>query len=420
MRNVLDRVRSVPSLELLGWALVLLRLAILDPLEIARSHSVNDYGSFHFAAVAVAHGDDPYTNMSRYAAEEGSGAHPYLYPPFLAYALVPFSLLPLWPARLLWEAVSVGAAVGSLLLIRRRLGERPGESEKTKAAAMLIAGIFWPLRESAWSGQVNAIVLLLILLWWTLRERTPFSGAWLGVAMAIKMSPTLLCLFIMMERKWKEVFVAAGVAAACVALSCLAMGSEALVFPKLVLSGFLPGHAYHAFTVAIHSFGNESLAALVIALFGNPGGDAFRLGSLAAFVQMALVVFMLSMWGMAARHISRDRALSSLMIVMILAPTYAWEHHLLFALLAVMVLAAENLAEKRSAKTLMTWVLVAWLCEPHTAMLLPSTWELPRALRGLSAMPKIVPLLGVFWLLIEDGLPWREGQREGESALTRV
>jgi hypothetical protein len=52
----------------------------------------------------------------------------------------------------------------------------------------------------------------------------------------------------------------------------------------------------------------------------------------------------------------------------------------------------------------LTWAFIAWLCEPHVAFLLPSTWSLPAQLSGLAALPKIVPILGAFCLLVKDGI----------------
>jgi alpha-1,2-mannosyltransferase len=397
------RVTAVRRLRFLAWTLFVVRVAVLDPWEILRAHSLSDYTSFHFAAVALAHGEDPYSSaLSHYAAVEGLAAHPYIYPPFLGWLLAPLTPLGAWHARLVWEAFAIVAALGVLWLIHRWIDEsRTEHAEASKTAVTFIAACFWPLRGSAWMGQVNMIIFCLIMLWWVFRARSPRAGIWLGVAIAIKMSPALLVLWVLAQKRWREAGIVVGSAALLVAISCLAMGKNWAVFPTSVLAGFLPGHAYHSFTIPIHHFGNESLADLAYVLTGNPGGNAFRLGTAASAVQISCVAVMLVVWAVASRRARPEHSLAALTIIMILAPTYAWEHHLAFSLFALAVLADTSLTCGWKKATAI-WILIALVCEPDNSFALPP-WEWPPLVGDLAALPKLLPLLGVFSLLVRDG-----------------
>jgi hypothetical protein len=399
----------VAPLRLLGWAVLLLNLAVLDPLEILRAHSFGDYASFHAAGVAIARGDSPYSVDDFREASLGLGfvPHPYLYPPLLACVLYPLTFLGAWPARILWELFSIAAALGTLRLLLRWIDENATDrAEEAKTAVVFVAAFFWPLRECAWMGQVNVIVLFFILCWWLGRTRSRWAGAWLGVAIAIKMSPALLVLCPLTQRRWREAAVVAGAAGLLVTLSCAVMGSSALVFPEAVLGGFLPGHAYHSFTIPIAYYGNNSLAALASALTGNPGGDGLRLGLGALVLQVALVLAMIGTWLVARRRMPPSRSFAALLVIMVLTPTYAWEHHLVFALFAVTVLVTSAAGRDRGWRVATAWVVVVWLCAPHTALVLPEA--LASRLGTLALMPKLLPLLGLFVLMVADGIVRRD------------
>ena len=94
----------------IAWAILLVRLGLFDRLEVLRAKSINDYGSFHAAALAIRRGLDPYTpdDLQRAAHLSGLPAvHPYFYPPFLAELLQPLTHYRVLQARLLLSPTSL-------------------------------------------------------------------------------------------------------------------------------------------------------------------------------------------------------------------------------------------------------------------------------------------------------------------------
>src|SRR5262245_61727229 len=119
-------VRSSPAAlaRVLAWNILAVRLAFFDVLEILRARSINDYGSFHAAALAIAGGADPYS-VTRLGA---AGVHPYFYPPLLAELLWPLTLLEPFTARVVWMALTLASYAGSMLLLDRWLRQRTWSS----------------------------------------------------------------------------------------------------------------------------------------------------------------------------------------------------------------------------------------------------------------------------------------------------
>jgi hypothetical protein len=412
------RPRAIPchesvqskAIAALAWCLLSFQLLVGDGMRILRDHRVDDYGSFHFAAVAVAHEDPPYSAqiIGKYAALEGMGAHPYLYPPLLAFLMLPLAQLAVWPARLLWGVLSVAALIFSLYLLARRASVRArGAAAWAPAMIVFVAALYHPFRDCMLLGQVNFFVLLLIVLWWTGRERTAYAGAWLGLAAAIKMSPALLVALPLVHKRWRESALIVGSALLLVAGSCLCMGARALDFPSVVLAGFLPGGRYHDFTIPIHYFSNESIAHFALLATGNPGGDPHRLGPAAAALQLTLISVLFAAWLVRARAMGNERALAALMVLMVIAPTFTWEHHLVFVFVSIAVLLTDEIEHAHEVRFALALLTVAWLCEPFfTPTLPPWPWLAP--LTRFAVVPKLPPLLLLFALLLRAG-PRRAG-----------
>ena len=80
----------------IAWAILILRLAYFDVLEILRAESINDYASFHAAATAIREGLDPYDLGDLQQAARIARlppVHPYFYPPLLAELARPCDLV---------------------------------------------------------------------------------------------------------------------------------------------------------------------------------------------------------------------------------------------------------------------------------------------------------------------------------------
>lgn len=386
--------------RLLAWTVFALRVGVFDQLELLRSRSINDYGSFHAAAYAISEGLDPYAPASLQASANAAGlpgVHPYFYPPFLAELLVPFTWLQPLPARVVWGLLSLVAFAFSMKLLDRWLAEQPIETpSEARAAFAVIIASFWPIRETQWGAQVNGFVLVLLVLWMVSRERTPRAAIALGVAAAIKMSPAILIAVPLMQRRFREAAIAAGTAAGLVLVSCALLGRAGFRFLSDVLLGFLPGHHWHGLSVPIDVHGNHSLAAFAYWLVdAGQSSDHLKLSSSAATVHGLLALGLLAAWVARSRKVSSEAAIASLTVLMVIVPTYAFEHHLAFLTLAFAPIAVLLL----SGKMPKTWAFVtvaaiALLLEPTTMFAIPES--VSTRLAGLSHLPKLAPMLVLF------------------------
>ncbi len=383
----------------IAWAILLVRIGLFDRLEVLRAKSINDYGSFHAAAMAIRRGLDPYTpdDLQRAAHLSGLPAvHPYFYPPFLAELLQPLTHYRVLQARLLWFWITAACFVATVALLQRWVSRR----DETAGTAFVVAVCaLWPLRSTNMMAQVNAIVLLLLAAWWVKRDKSPWAGVFLGAAAAIKMSPALLVLVPLTERRFREAAVVTLSGGALVLGSCALIGAHGMRFLGDVLLGFLPGHRYHGLRVPIDLLGNHSLGALAYWIFdrGEPWADPLKLSPRAAQFHLAAVATLLVGFALATwRGATREGRAVALVVIMILAPTFAFEHHVSFVVLPIALLVA--LVARGALRSPLTWLVLPALAllTEHEASFLPPAGATPRVF-ALAHMSKLVPLLVLYF-----------------------
>jgi alpha-1,2-mannosyltransferase len=142
---------------------------------------------------------------------------PLLSPPFIAVIWRPLDALPFGPAIALWWAgaiVSIGIAI--VALVR----ERPGAA----GAAILVLSI--PLAFQIPTGNVNGYLLLAaVATWWFARQgKDTSAGIVVGVATALKLTPGILLVWLITQRRWGAVRSAIATLAVCAVISLVGAG----------------------------------------------------------------------------------------------------------------------------------------------------------------------------------------------------
>jgi alpha-1,2-mannosyltransferase len=112
----------------------------------------------------------------------------FTYPPFAAVVFTPLALIPAGLAKIAFSVVNVAALVGVIWLSLRALGD---PRRRLTATLALTGGLFWlePVRSTVTIGQVN-LLLLLVVVWDLTRPSTArHQGIGIGIAAGIKLVP---------------------------------------------------------------------------------------------------------------------------------------------------------------------------------------------------------------------------------------
>jgi hypothetical protein len=164
----------------LAWMVFLACLLVVFPRSIDRQENLGiDFPIFYSAAAQ--HGD----------------AEGYIYPPFLAWAISPLTLLAVRSASMVWYAIQA-AAILWVLWVCIPLPDWSDRRRLAVAAIYLVATIRLVIL-NAELGQVNGLLLLLVLIA-ARTPGTPVAGSTLGLAAIVKLSPLIVLPFSLVNK----------------------------------------------------------------------------------------------------------------------------------------------------------------------------------------------------------------------------
>lgn len=211
-------------------------------------------------------------------------AHPeigmaFTYPPFAAILFAPLALVGTSAGRIIMVLVCglSTLAIGpvSLRAVRPNL---PIARLRVLGLAIGAAGIaFEPMRSTFGYGQIN-ILLMLMLLVDLLGYLPPrYRGVLVGIATGIKLTPGIFLIFLLVTRRYREAATAAAATVATMVIGFVAMPSESIKFwGQLIFDPGRPG--------ASHFISNQSMRGVVARLTAGSGGPLWILFSLAAAI----------------------------------------------------------------------------------------------------------------------------------------
>ncbi|NUS17910.1 MAG: DUF2029 domain-containing protein [Streptomyces sp.] len=156
-------------------------------------------------------------------------AHWFTNTPFMAVMFVPVSQVPLDVARVVWELASVAAFAWACTSALRLGGFR---CTRTRVAAVVVAGGFLqPMWQSIFLGQINPFLLALVLADVRMvaagRRR---AGVGIGVAAAIKLTPAIFVVLLLLAGRVRAAAVATGTFVACGLLAFLVSPEASRVY----------------------------------------------------------------------------------------------------------------------------------------------------------------------------------------------
>jgi alpha-1,2-mannosyltransferase len=153
--------------------------------------------------------------------------HLYTYPPFSAIAFAPLGLLPHHVDKYIWMAANLTGLTAIVAVCFHMLGHRITRSLLLTSALVAIACAFLePVRTTLFFGQIN-LMLMLLLVWDASRgEGSRLKGIGVGVAAGIKLIPLYFVLYYLALRQWRAAATAMATFAATVALGWIVLPDD--------------------------------------------------------------------------------------------------------------------------------------------------------------------------------------------------
>jgi alpha-1,2-mannosyltransferase len=264
-----------------------------------------------------------------YAFHHNKTPYGFTYPPFAALTMLPMAWVSETTAQFIAFVASAAVVVGTTWWLVVPVAARHRWPRWFAVAlAVPLVYLMEPVRETLAYGQVNLYLVALVLADAVLLARgSRLAGAGIGLATAIKLTPGLFIVYLLVTRRWRQAGLAiATFAAATLGTWALAPGTSSQFWTATLFDTSRVGREGSA--------DNQSVLGLLTRLAGT-GGWADRVWPLAAAVVLGIGL---------ARARAAWRAGDELVgltltgLTSCLVSPISWTHHLYWVVPAVLVL----------------------------------------------------------------------------------
>jgi alpha-1,2-mannosyltransferase len=326
------------AVSALRWALLTLFVAgvVAAHLWYGNRHQFYDLTIYRQAVNWWLHGHDIYSFTKPDATQGQLG---FTYPPFGAVVLVPFAVLPKGLAIVLYSGLTGAALIVTTFWLIRPVVRGHGWSLPfVLILALAVISTLEPIRETYTFGQINILLAIAILfdLLVLLPRTSKWAGIGIGLAAAVKLTPAIFILYLLVSRRRRAALTAAVTA----------------VTASLVAFALMPRSSWHYWTHtlwggdglgnAAYTF-NQSIYAM-LARFSAPA-EPNRL----LWAVLVLIAVVAGLWRARRVALAGDEVsgLAVAGLVGCLASPITWAHHLYWFVPALVVLVDAAFSSRR-------------------------------------------------------------------------
>ena len=318
--------QPMPQTLAVGIAVFAASVAVLAAVEIVSSGQryMIDLQIYRWAGLVVFHSGDLYgSRFSHYDLR-------FTYPPMAALIFAAVSAVPLAVLKWLITVGSVASLAGTVWLTWGMLGYR--RSADRLGAALAVAGVaLWlgPVRQTIGLGQVNLILMLIIMADLSRPDSARLKGVGVGLAAGLKLTPLIFIPCLLLTRRFR----AAGVSLATFALT---IAASLIVLPGMSRHFWFTGLFWHSSRTGNRAYvGNQSLYGTLARLLGSAAAAYPYWLALSAVVGITG----LAVAALAARRGQELTGILTCALTGLLISPISWSHHWVWAAPALVIAA---------------------------------------------------------------------------------
>jgi alpha-1,2-mannosyltransferase len=286
----------------------------------------------------------------------------FTYPPMAAAV---FSLLSYLPLTALKAAATAGTVAGLTAVIWLTWGALGYPRSRARLGGTLaIAGVaIWaePVQQTLAYGQINVVLMLIIVADLALPDHVRCKGAGVGLAAGFKLTPLIFIAYLLLTRRFRAAGVALATFAATIALAWAWLPSQSVSYwaGRLFMDPDRLGNGAY--------IGNQSLRGMLLRLAGT-GSAAEAMWAVAVVVVGAGGLLLTAALSRRGREMA---AILTCALTGLLISPVSWSHHWVWVAPAL-VLAADAVVRARAGAASRWRQRVAW---GSTAGLLALFWS---------------------------------------------
>lgn len=308
----------------------------------------------------------------------------YTYTPFSTLLFIPVEKIPPAWSMGSWLVINLLVLVAVIVLCWRLLGYRVTPYLVLTSAA-IAAGVTFlePVRTTLYYGQINLILMLLVLWDFSRPRHSRLRGVCVGIAAGIKLTPIYFVAVFVAFRDWRAAVVASVTFAATIAFAWAVLPADSRQYWTQTFfdSARIAPDGHPA---------NQSLRGAIAQLAGGAGPLWLWLAlAVPTFaVSMTLVVIL-------CRRGERLLAISLAGLTAAVVSPFSWSHHWVWLVPLLVYLVERSLRNPR------WWVAIAAIFAATAAW--PYRWNAETVVVGLFLFPPdwpVAPILLNIYVLV--------------------
>ncbi|MFI9402784.1 glycosyltransferase 87 family protein [Nocardia sp. NPDC052316] len=151
----------------------------------------------------------------------------YTYTPFSTIAFIPIVAIPWLYVANTWLVLNLLALFGCVVICWRILGYRINARLAAVSALLAITCVFVePVRTTLFYGQINLMLMLLVLWDFSRADGSKLRGIGVGLAAGIKLVPSYFVVQFLALRQWRSAATAVAVFVASVVLAWIVLPTD--------------------------------------------------------------------------------------------------------------------------------------------------------------------------------------------------
>lgn len=288
-----------PLLRAAGNCALIVASAAIATFAVASAfgnHHYSDFGVYWHAGRAVLDGANPYPAATFHALRHQDQ---FVYPAPAALLVAALALLPLGASAVLFLVLSIGAVIGSLLLV----GVRDIRCHAAALASLVVV-------QGLVMGTFTPVLMLVLALAWRYRDRAGVVAVAAAAAIGLKLFLAPLAIWLAATRRWRALSVSVAVAAATLVAAWMVVGFGTL--------RSYPGLLSELTKVEGHS-GYSTYALLAAAGLSDTVARAATIALVAVLAAVAFAV--------ARRPLGDQRAFAVAVVACLVASPIVWLHY---------------------------------------------------------------------------------------------
>jgi hypothetical protein len=249
------------------------------------------------------------------------------YPPFITILFSVFLIFPLEIASKIWVILSISFVLYSLYLFLKVF-----KIKLSSSIALIVSSltfVYFPLRFTLGMGQINALVLLSVVLtfYFYIKGKDAYSGTFLGISLMLKFFPVLLILFFLFKRKFNLILYSA--------ITFIILGAIPYLFIKPEINNYYWLHVSEILGSVPVDYYNQALSGFLARSIDN-----FLLRDILRAV-ISILLIILSFWVIIKNKkksfLIKTLGFGLIINLNVLVNGYAWQHHLVWLVLPYLI-----------------------------------------------------------------------------------